>query len=397
MTDRLDNLGIFLLAVASAFVTANAYYIHPIIGRVAESFEVSKGLVGVVPALNQFALALGVLLLLPLGDRMSNRRLVAVCLSAQTLALLCMAVVETFSVFVVASTVLGFFTITPYLLPAYASKRVEPANLGFVTAVLTAGVIAGVQLSRLGSGVIAEYLGWRVVYFVATALMTCSAVALPLLMKGEGPRDNQETLPSYGALLRSLARLSSKYRSVVISGVIQGLNFGIFIATWMGIGLHLTSERMNLGTDIVGYLAAFSGIAILFTPFAGRYADRLGPEKARVFAAWGQLLGISTFMLAGSTWWYLLLPIWLIALVSPVIDISGRIIGLRQPAEVRTRMMSLYITLMFVGGSIGSWSGTLAYDSAGWSGTVILICCMSAVVCLLSMQQYAVAVTRRRS
>ncbi|MEM9397861.1 MAG: MFS transporter, partial [Pseudomonadota bacterium] len=76
MAERLSNRGIFMLAVASAFVTANAYYIHPIIGRVADSFGVGNGLVGIVPALNQFALALGVLLLLPLGDRMSNRRLV---------------------------------------------------------------------------------------------------------------------------------------------------------------------------------------------------------------------------------------------------------------------------------------------------------------------------------
>ena len=81
---------IWLLAICSAVVTANAYYIHPIIRAVAESFAVSESQVGWVPALNQIALALGVILLLPLGDRVNNRMLVRVCLMAQVLALLVM-------------------------------------------------------------------------------------------------------------------------------------------------------------------------------------------------------------------------------------------------------------------------------------------------------------------
>ena len=383
---KLTKRSILLLAAASAIVTANAYYIHPIIGSVAESFGVSDGMVGAVPALNQLALALGVLVLLPLGDRMSNRRIVAVCLSAQVLALAAMATVSSFSVFVAASTVLGFFTITPYLLPAYASKRVDAEQLGFVTAVLTTGVIAGVQLSRLGSGVIGEYLGWRAVYWIAAVLMALSAVILPSLMEKES-YDNRDA-PSYGSLLSSLASLAVKYKRVVISGVIQGLSFAIFLAIWMGIGLHLTSEEIGLGTDMVGYLSAFSAIGLLFTPRLGKLADRLGAERARVFAAIGQLVGISTLAIAGSTWWYLLLPIGLISIVGPMVDVTGRMTSLSQPASVRTRMMSLYITLMFLGGGMGSWSGTLAYDLAGWTGTVVMSCSLSVVVCLISYHQY---------
>ena len=89
---------IWLLAICSAVVTANAYYIHPIIRAVAESFAVSESQVGWVPALNQIALALGVILLLPLGDRVNNRMLVRVCLMVQVLALLVMATSPSFLV-----------------------------------------------------------------------------------------------------------------------------------------------------------------------------------------------------------------------------------------------------------------------------------------------------------
>src|SRR6056300_340567 len=113
-TNALSNRLIWVLAFALAVVTANAYYIHPIIGRVATTLDVSAGMVGLIPALNQIALALGVLLLLPLGDRVNNRRLVALCLAVQAFMLVIMAVASNFWLFTGASTLLGFFTITPY-------------------------------------------------------------------------------------------------------------------------------------------------------------------------------------------------------------------------------------------------------------------------------------------
>lgn len=72
---RLTRTQEWALAVTTAVVTANAFCIHPIIGEVARGFGIDATTIGLVPALNQLALALGILLLLPLGDFLSNRRL----------------------------------------------------------------------------------------------------------------------------------------------------------------------------------------------------------------------------------------------------------------------------------------------------------------------------------
>ncbi len=382
----LSTRAVVLLAVASAIVTANAYYIHPIIGRVADSFAVSDALIGAVPALNQLALALGVLLLLPLGDRINNRRLVVLCLSVQVVALLIMATVQSYVLFVGASTILGFFTITPYLLPAYASKRVEGARLGFVTAVLTTGVLFGVQISRLASGVIAEYLGWRAVYFVAAGLMALAVFGLPALMGHETPARHSQREP-YGRLLLSTMRLVRTHGDVMISGLIQGLNFSSFLAMWMGIGLHLTGPALNLGTDVVGYLAACSAVALFTTPRLGRWADRRGAERARLTMALFQFLALGSLALAFFRWEFLVISVFTTAVAGPLIDVTGRMTSLREEPSVRTRLMSLYITLMFVGGGLGSWGGTVAYDALGWWGTVGLCSGMSALICLLAYRQ----------
>ena len=169
-----------MLTLAAAVVTANAYYVHPIIARVAEDFEVSASMIGIVPAFNQIALALGIFLLLPLGDRFSNRTLSTIFVWGQFLSIALMTFSRDFALFVTGSTLLGFATIVPYLLPTYVSKRVDAHELGRVTALLTTGIIAGILIARAGAGVVAEYFGWRTVYYIATSLMLIVAILLPL-------------------------------------------------------------------------------------------------------------------------------------------------------------------------------------------------------------------------
>ncbi|MEN8677719.1 MAG: MFS transporter, partial [Alteriqipengyuania sp.] len=318
---RLTTAQEYWLAVAAAVVTANAYYIHPIIGDVARHFGVSAGQIGLVPALNQLALALGILLLLPLGDRFSNRTLTILFTIGQCGGLIVMTLAQGFTLFTAGSTLLGFFTIAPYLLPAYASKRVAPERLGQVTALLTAGVIFGILVARVGAGVVAEYLGWRVVYWIASGLMIAITLALPAIME-KGVRDKDASRLGYGALILSLLALARDRREILLSGAIQAIGFAQFIALWLALALHLTGPEMGYGTDVVGYLAGFAAISVFSTPYWGRLADRIGPRKARVWFAVVQAGGISLLLPFGDSLWLLMIPILLGNIVGPAIDVT---------------------------------------------------------------------------
>jgi len=385
----LSPRAVALFALAAGVVTANAYYIHPIIGRVAETFGISAAEIGAVPALNQVALALGVFFLLPLGDFVSNRKLVLICITVQLLSLGTMALAESYGLFLAASTVLGFFTLTPYLLPAYVSKRVEGAQLGRATATLTTGVVAGVLLSRTGSGVIAEYGGWRTVYGVATGLM---ALALAILAwRLEGKAALATTAPGaarYGTMMLALGRLALAYPRVLLSGAIQGLSFAIFLLLWLGLGLHLTGPKWNLGTDIVGGLAALTALNLLTTARLGRWADGLGPERARRRLAVLQFLGVASLALVHLHWLWVMLPITLTSIAGPVIDVTGRMTALREDPAIRTRLMTLYTTIMFLLAGLGSALGTSTYAAYGWNGIVLASTGLSLSVVLATHLGY---------
>jgi len=380
----LSRAHLWLLALASALVTANAYYIHPIIALVAEDYGVSAGEIGFVPALNQAALALGIFLLLPLGDRFSNRTLSVCFATGQTVGLAVMAFTSEFWMFTAGSTLLGFFTITPYLLPAYVSKRVSPKDLGLATATLTTGVIAGILVARAGSGIVAEYFGWRSVYYIATGLMLTITLALPFILEKPRGGDKRASHP-YPALLASTLGLLKSHPSVILSGSVQGLSFGIFLAVWLGLGLHLTSPTMGYGADVVGYLAAFSVFNLVTTSRLGGWADRIGPRRARLYLSTVQLCGVALLYVFGHNLYLLIVPIIMMNMVGPVIDVTGRMTLLNQAPEIRTRLMTLYIVMMFIGGAFSSWAGTAAFERAGWSGSVALAFVLSLMVLCLSI------------
>ena len=397
-TPRLSARQVWVLTLASAVVTANAYYIHPIIARVAEDFQVRSSTIGLVPALNQLALALGIFLLLPLGDRYSNRTLTAIFVAGQFVSIAVMTFASDFRLFLIGSTALGFVTIAPYLLPTYASKRVDPSELGKVTAILTTGIIAGILSARAGAGVIAEHFGWRTVYYIATGLMFLVAIVLPFTMDKREAASARETGTSYAKLIFSMVPMIGRYPELILSGAIQGLNFGIFISIWLGIGLHLTSPEMGYGVDVVGYLALFAIVNLITTPRFGTWADKVGARKARLYVAIFQFLGVCLFFFFGYNLWLLMIPILITNIFGPVIDVTGRMTFLNEPPDVRTRLMTIYIVMMFVGGGLASWAGTSAYDLWGWTGNAVLAASMSAIVlilCIIAQMRFSKAANEK--
>ena len=363
---------------------ANAYYIHPIIAEVARDFSVDAATIGLVPALNQVALALGIFLLLPLGDRLGNRSLCMIFSGLQAICLTVMALAQSFALFLSASTLLGFVTIAPYLLPAYASRRVAPDRLGHITSMLTAGIIVGILIARTGSGVIAEYGDWRWVYLIAAALLVIATMSIPSIMESKRATGASQEPIGYFALVGSLFPLLARNREVLLSGMMQALNFGIFISVWLGLALHLTSEQMGYGTDTVGYLAAFAAVSIYMTPRLGRWADRVGPRKARMRMAFMQSLGVILLWPLGNSLIGLLVPIIVLNAVGPSIDVTSRMTFLSLAPDIRTRLMTAFIVMMFVGGGLASWAGTAVYEYAGWTGNAILAIGLSAVLLTLS-------------
>lgn len=67
---------IFILAIGAGFSVASIYYAQPLLPLMGADLHLSIAGMGLVPTLTQTGYALGILFLLPLGDRHDRRALI---------------------------------------------------------------------------------------------------------------------------------------------------------------------------------------------------------------------------------------------------------------------------------------------------------------------------------
>ena len=87
----------------------------------------------------------------------------------------------------------------------------------------------------------------------------------------------------------------------------------------------------------------------------------------------------------GHSIWLLTIPLLLMNIVGPTLDVTGRMLFLSEEPTIRTRLMAVYIILMFLGGGMGSWLGTTVYGWGGWNANATLGTCITSLTVLLSL------------
>jgi len=135
-------------------------------------------------------------------------------------------------------------------------------------------------------------------------------------------------------------------------------------------------------------LALLAIVNVVTTPRLGALADRMGPRKTRLIASGFRLFGISLFLIFGYNLWLLIIPILIANIFGPVMDVTGRMTILKETPQIRTRLMTVYIVMMFLGGGVASWAGTAVYDLWGWAGNATLAASASILVSALSAWAY---------
>ena len=135
--EKLGSNLIWMMAIASGAAAANLYYNQPLLAIIAQSFQTSEHSVGLIPMLTQIGYAIGIFLLVPLGDLVERRRLILTMLVVTAFALGAAAVSPNLTWLVGASLAIGMTTIVAQLIVPFA------ANLASPQAVLSEQILVG--------------------------------------------------------------------------------------------------------------------------------------------------------------------------------------------------------------------------------------------------------------
>lgn len=355
-----------LLGAACGLIVANLYFAQPLAGPIGEALGLSHAATGLIVTLTQIGYGAGLLLIVPLGDIIENRKLLVGCVVLTSLGLIGAAVSTTAAMFLAASFVIGLTCVAAQIIVPYASYMAPDEHRGRVVGNVMSGLVIGIMLARPISSFIAEVATWRLVYVLSAGVMLALALTLWLIPPARSPTAGL----SYRDLVASMARLVMTTPILRRRALYQIALFGVFSLFWTTVPLLLAGAPFHMSQAGIG-LFALAGVAgAIAAPIAGRVADAGHIRIASLCAIATVVLGflLSDLWLDGSR-----LSVGLLTLAAILIDFgtTGNLtLGQRAifalPAELRGRLNGLFIAAFFLGGAAGSAIGGWAYATGGW-------------------------------
>jgi predicted MFS family arabinose efflux permease len=352
------------MALAAGLVVANNYYNQPLLVDFAHTFHVTERAAGAASIAAQTGYALGLLLFVPLGDMVRRTTLFTVTLLAAAVSLVATAFAPTLAWLIAASFITSFTSVAPQLLTPLAAQLAGPQQRGRAVGIVMFGLLCGILLSRTISGLLAASFGWRAVYGLAAVAM----IAVLALLAAIVPRTEPGFTGSWTELMGSLWTLLRDAPLIRQTSCVAALQFAAFSAFWTTLAFHLHALDAHYGSGTAGLFGLVGVVGASASTVAGKWTDS---RDARFVVLAGSLVLVASyvvFALFGGTLGGLVAGVILLdlGLQSGHVANLARNMGIQAGAMNRTN--TLYMTIRFAGGALGTAVGTYAWSVWRWPG-----------------------------
>ncbi len=359
---ELTRARTFAMAVCAGIAVANIYYNQPLLGLIEADYP-NSSTIGLIPTATQLGYAVGLLFLVPLGDLVERRRLIAVQFIVLAAALAFAAIAPSTLALIAASLTLGVAATVAQQIVPFAATLADNRTRGAAVGTVVSGILGGILLSRTVAGFVGSHFGWREMFWLGVPLALGAAALVRLIL----PRHHATRSMGYAAALHSLIHLLIEEPALRLAAATQATLFASFIAFWTVLSLHLQEPAFGLGPEIAGLFGVIGASGILAAPLAGRLADKRGPHLVIAIAAAISLSSWIAFAgwnaVAGLIVGVVLLDM---GVNAALVSNQHLIFALRP--EARSRLNTVFMTAMFIGGSLGSLGASWAYTHLSWLG-----------------------------
>ncbi len=360
LTPRLT----LLLAAACGLIVANLYYAQPVAGVIGAELAMDPSAVGLLVTFTQIGYGLGLIVVVPLGDILENRRLIAACLAVSVIALLGMAFAPSSSAVLAASLLIGLTSVAAQIIVPFAAHLSTDATRGRVVGDAMSGLMVGIMLARPVSSFVTHWLGWRAVFVGSAGVMA----ALSLVMSRALPHRRPNAGLTYVGTLNSLVLLIRKTPVLRRRIVYHAPLFAAFSLFWTASPLLLAGQRFGLSQQGIAVFALVGAGGAIIAPIVGRAADRGGVKIVNGAAIVAVAVAFAMAGIGGEAGSVVLLACAAIVLdmgVTANLVLSQRVL-FSLGSEARSRLNGIFIAAFFLGGAIGSALSSFAYAKGGW-------------------------------
>jgi len=358
---------ILLMSVATGLAVASNYYAQPLLHTIGQQFSISNAAAGAIVTTAQLSYAVGLMLLVPLGDMFERRSLIVLMNLLSAGGLLISAFSTSISMLIIGTALTGMLSVVAQILVPFAATLAAPHERGKAVGTVMSGLLLGILLARTAAGALADVGSWRTVYWVAAILMLCMSAVLWRVL----PRYQSPTAMSYPQLLGSILRMFVEEPLFRARSLIGGLLFAAFSMLWTPLTFLLASPPYEYSNTTIGLFGLAGAAGAYAANRFGRLADRgLGNLATRVgllllLGSWGLMAFGQVSVLA------LLAGILVQDLAIQGVHVTNTSSIYRLRPEARSRLTAGYVTCYFIGGASGSLVSSWLYAHFGWPAVVI--------------------------
>jgi len=365
------------MAACAGLTVANIYYCQPLVVLIAREWGLHESVAGRVTYLTQIGYALGLLLLVPLGDIMERRKQILISTMLTVFSLVLAASAQNFIILQMASVLIGVFSIVPQLILPLAATLTADNKRGSTIGTIMAGLLVGILASRSLAGAIGSIYGWRAMYYIAAGVCMLLAVVMGLRFPQSRPNFNGH----YGHLMKSVAHYAKTQPMLRQAAVNNALSFAVLSAFWVTMVLFLSAAPFGYKTFEIGLFGLAGAAGALAAPLIGKISDGKDPGNNILVGLLCELISFAAFYFTGSGIFLLLAGIIILDVGHQLVQVTNQTIIYSILPEARNRFNTVFMTSTFIGGAIGSAFGLFLWNIGHWPA----VCAGCSVIILINI------------
>ena len=365
----------------AGLTVANLYYNQPLLEMIRCDLQTTSSLANLIAVITQVGYALGLLFIVPTGDLFSRRKIIVVCMVIAALMTTTIGLSDNIYIIWAASLLMGACSIVPQLFIPIAGQFSRPENKARNMGYVLSGLLIGILAARVVSGMIGEWFGWRMMYYIAGVVMImCLALTLWLM-----PQMQQNFSGTYAGLMKSVLRIFVDHPRIRLNSIRAAFGFGSMLTFWACLAFHLADAPFHSGSDAVGYLGICGVAGALVASGIGKYIPRYGTKR---FCIVGSVCQIAAWIVAyalGFTYIGLIVSLILVDSGLQCLQLSNQSACIQEVPEASNRANTIFMTTYFIGGSLGTFLAGQGWYLAGWQGVCLVGFTFAAISLCISL------------
>ena len=375
----LDSRRILLFAITAGVMMANLYYVQPLLAIVAATFGRETTTAGYLVTFTQAGYALGVFLIVPMGDVLDRRKMLSLMLVVNAGALIVAALSESFAMFAAASLMIGITSSAAMVVISYVAVRATDAERGQRVGQVMTGLILGILLARTISGLIGHLLGWRSMYVIAAGVVMALLLALRAAMIREQVRGPLH----YLQLLLSVIDLVKSEPQLRLRSFYSMLGLGTFSVLWTGLTFLLSGAHYHYSEATIGLFGLVGAAGAASANLAGRLGDRGHAQRMTALLAIILLLSWGMLAFGQRSVGWIVVGAFLLDVGMQGLQVTHQTVIYKLAPHARSRVTAVFTTSAFFGASMGSAIATKSFALGGWTGLSMAGAALPAILLIV--------------